>query len=330
VAVHRRRFGDRCGRGDLGGSAPIVTSARPAAAVVCLVAAAVVLAWALAQPALSLSAAAVRAVADGAAVLCVGLAVVPLLDESRHRDELLRRASGPLVAAGAVWLVAELVRLTLAAADLVGVTVDRLSLRTAWEFATITAAGRSGLFSLIAAALICLSVLLLAPTVSVRIAVAGVVGTGIAARAVTGHLADGTLGAAAVVVHALAAAVWCGLLAALVVTVSTRGQWARVLPPFSRLSLICVATLLVGGTASALTRLATPSDLYASGYGRILLAKVAATVVLLALAWRNRTKWVPAASAHRIGADASRAKALTELAVMVVALALAAALTVTG
>lgn len=295
-----------------------------------MIAAAVALAWALAQPALSPSAATVRAVADAAAVLCLGLAVVPLLDEPRYRVELLRRASGPLAFAGAVWLVAELVRLLASAADLVDLPLYRLSLHTAWEFATITAAGRSGLFSLVAAALICLSVWLLRPTVAVRVAVAGIVGVGVAARAVTGHLSEGTLGAAAVVVHALAAAVWCGLLAALVFTVRTRGQWARVLPPFSRLSLICVVTLLIGGTAGAVSRLAAPSDLYASGYGRILLAKVVATVILLVLAWHNRTRWVPAASGHRISADTSRLRALTELAVMAVALVLAAALTVTG
>ena len=307
-----------------------MTTARLAAATAGVIAAVVALSWALAQPQLSPPAAAVRAVADGAAVLCLGLAVVAQLDAQRYRGELMRRASGPLVAAGAVWLIAELVRVTVSAADLVDVPVGQLPLRTAWQFATATAAGRSALFSLAAALLICLSALWLQPTVSLRLAVAGIAGTGIAARAVTGHLAEGTLGATAVVVHALAAAVWCGGLAALVLTVGTRGQWARVLPGFSRLSLVCVATLLVGGTASALTKLAAPADLYASGYGRVLLAKVAATAVLLVLAWRNRTTWVPAAVAHRISAESSRRKALTELSVMAVALTLAAALTVTG
>jgi putative copper resistance protein D len=330
VALRRRRFGDRGRRSHLGGSAPVVTPARLAAATTGVVTATVALAWALAQPALSPSAAAVRAVADGAAVVCMGLAAVPLLDEQRYRDDLMRRASGPLIASGAGWFVAELVRLSLSAADLVDVTVTRLSLHTAWEFATITAAGRSALFSLAAAALVCLSALLFRPTVSMRLAVAGIVGAGIAARAVTGHLSEGTVGATAVVVHALAAALWCGVLAALVLTVRTRGHWARVLAPFSRLSLICVVTLLAGGTAGALSRLAALSDLYSTGYGRVLLAKVAATLVLLVLAWHNRSRWVPAATAHRVSAEASRGKALTELSVMVVALALAAALTVTG
>ncbi|WP_197379187.1 CopD family protein [Mycolicibacterium mengxianglii] len=307
-----------------------MTTARLVAGWAVVVAATVLLAWALAQPALPLTSAAVRAVADGAAVTVLGLAAVALLDEQRHRDELIRRASGPLVVAAAGWLVAELVRLTLGAAEAAGVPLTALTTHTAWDFATITAAGRSGMFSLVAAAVICASAMLMRPTSPLRLAVAGVAGTGIAARAVAGHLAEGTLSAVAVMVHALAAAWWCGVLAALVLTVSGRGQWARVLPRFSRSSLVCVGVLLVGGTASAVARLAAPADLVATGYGRILLVKIAVTALLLALAWRNRAGWVPAASAHRVSAQTSRAKSVTELSIMAVALTLAAALTVTG
>ena len=39
-----------------------------------------------------------------------------------------------------------------------------------------------------------------------------------------------------------------------------------------------------------------PSQLYATGYGRLLSAKVAVTVVLVLLAYRNRTMWLPACS----------------------------------
>lgn len=307
-----------------------MTATRWAAVCLGLVGAVVTLAWALAQPLLSPGSAAVRAVADGAAVAVLGLAAVPWLDENRYRDDLMRRASGPLIAAAAVWLIAEVVRLVLGAAEAADVAVGALTAHTTWEFATVTAAGRSGVFSLLAAAVICATAVLPEPTVSVRLAVAGAAGTGIAARAVTGHLAEGTLGATAVVVHALAAALWCGLLAALTLTVQTRGQWARVLPRFSRTSLVCMATLLFGGTAGAVTRFGSPAELFATGYGRILLAKIAVTAVLLALAWRYRTTWVPAATSHRLTAEASRTKSLTELALMAVALTLAAALTVTG
>ena len=54
------------------------------------------------------------------------------------------------------------------------------------------------------------------------------------------------------------------------------------------------------------------------------------TVVLVVLAYRNRTMWLPAARSHRATAVVSRSRSLFELAIMAVALTLAAALAVTG
>jgi len=72
------------------------------------------------------------------------------------------------------------------------------------------------------------------------------------------------------------------------------------------------------------------SQLFATGYGRVLLVKIVLTVVLMALAWRNRARWLPAAKSHRVTAYVSRSRSLTELAIMAVALTMAAALSVTG
>jgi putative copper resistance protein D len=163
-----------------------------------------------------------------------------------------------------------------------------------------------------------------------NVAVAGFAAAGVAARPLTGHFSESAVGGVAVAVHILAAALWCGVLAALMLTVEHRGQWARVLPRFSQLSLLCVVALLVGGVVGAAVTLGSPSQLYATGYGRLLSAKVVVTVVLIVLAYRNRTMWLPAARSHRATAVASRSRALFELAIMAVALTLAAALAVTG
>ena len=136
--------------------------------------------------------------------------------------------------------------------------------------------------------------------------------------------------AVAIAIHVLAAALWSGTLAALVLTVEHRGQWARVLPRFSELSLLCVIALLAGGVTGALVALDSPSQLFASGYGRVLLIKIVLTVVLMMLAWRNRARWLPAAKSHRVTAYVSRSRSLTELAIMAVALTMAAALSITG
>jgi putative copper resistance protein D len=287
-------------------------------------------AWSLAPQQNSLAATLVRALADGSAVVALGLAAVPMLDTERYRAELIRRATAPLTIAAAVWLLAELLRLAVAAAQAAAVPVSRLGLHTSVDFALHTAAGRSGLFSAVAAGVVCVAVAAAPRSVSTNVAVAGFAAAGVAARPLTGHFSESALGGVAVAVHTLAAALWCGVLAALMLTVDHRGQWARVLPRFSQLSLTCVAALLLGGLIGATVTIASPSQLYATGYGRLLSAKVVVTVVLVVVAYRNRTMWLPAARSHRAAAVVSRSRSLFELAIMAVALTLAAALAVTG
>jgi putative copper resistance protein D len=287
-------------------------------------------AWSLARQQNSLATTLVRALADGSAVVTLGLAAVPMLDIDRYRGELARSATAPLTIAAAAWLIAELLRLGVAAAEAAAIPVSRLGLHTMADFALHTTAGRSGLFSAVAAGLVCLAVVAAPRSMPMNVAIAGFAAAGVAARPLTGHFSESAVGGVAVAVHTLAAAMWCGVLAALVLTVEHRGQWARVLPRFSQLSLICVAALLLGGVLAAVLTIASPSQLYATGYGRLLSAKVVVTVVLVVLAYRNRTMWLPAARSHRATAVLSRSRSLVELAIMAVALTLAAALAVTG
>jgi putative copper resistance protein D len=314
----------------VGGSAQVVTHRRAVAGGALVTVAACVMAWALAHPAGALGASLVRAVADAAAVVTLGLAVVPALDTARYRAELIRRATTPLVAASAIWVVAELVRIMLVAAEAAGLRVTTLGLRTAWEFGVYTAPGRAGLLTVAAAVAVCAVASVAPRTAPTGIALAGIAAIGIVGHPLTGHLSDSPLGGIAIAAHALAAALWCGVLAGLVLTVDHRGQWARVLPRFSQLSLVCVAVLLAGGAIGAIAVLDSPAELYASGYGRVLSAKLLLTAVLTVLAWRNREIWLPAARTHRSTAVVSRARAYTELALMAAALAAAAALSVTG
>lgn len=307
-----------------------MTRQRAVAGAAVVVVASAVVAWLLAREQNSLASTLVRAAADGWAVVALGLAAVPMLDADRYRGELIRRATVPLTIASAVWLVMELLRLGVEAAHATALPASRLGVHTAVDFALHTAPGRSGLFSAVAAALVGVTVAAMPRSPATNVAVAGIAAAGLAARPLTGHLSESALPGVAVAVHTLAAAVWCGVLAALVLTVEHRGQWARVLPRFSQMSLGCVAALLVGGVLGAVVTLASPNQLYATGYGRLLSAKIILTVVLVALAYRNRTMWVPAARSHRTTAGVSRSRALVELAIMAVALTLAAALAVTG
>ncbi|BBY81378.1 copper resistance protein D [Mycolicibacterium pulveris] len=295
-----------------------------------VVAAAAALAWALAYPQASLTETLVRAVSDCAAVVALGLAAVPMLDGDRYRAELVSRAAPPLAASAGVWLLSELTRLVVAAAQTAGIRVLRLDMGTVADFVVATTAGRAGLVALAAAAVVCVAALAAPRAISTVVMLTGVAAIGVVARPLTGHFSDSALGGFAVAVHMLAAALWCGVLAALLLTVEHRGQWARLLPRFSTLSLWCVVALLAGGVLGAAVRLDSAADLYATGYGRVLSAKIAMTAALVVLGWRNRTMWLPAARAHRATAVVSRSRSVVELSMMAVALALAAGLAVTG
>jgi copper resistance protein D len=314
----------------MGGATAEVTRQRAVAGGAVVVAAAALGAWLLARQQNSLAGTLVRAVADGSAVVTLGLAAVPMLDVDRYRGELIRRATAPLTIAASVWLLAELVRLGVGAAQAAAIPIARLGVQTAVDFAVHTNAGRSGLFSAVAAGLVWLAVAAAPRSAAMTVAVTGFAAAGVAARPLTGHFSESALGGVAVAAHTLAAALWCGALAALLLTVEHRGQWARVLPRFSQLALVCVTTLLVGGVLGAAVTIGSPSQLYATGYGRLLSAKIVVTVVLVVLAYRNRTMWLPAARSHRTTAVVSRSRSLVELAIMAVALTLAAALTITG
>ena len=314
----------------MGGTTQVVMRWRTVACGAAVVAAAAALAWALAYPQSPFGFTLARAVVDVAAVLTLGLAVVPWLDVERYRRELAERAAGPLIVASAVWAVAELVRLPLDTAQAAGVPVLEVGASTTLDFVVNTAAGRSGVLCAAAAMVVCGAATVAQRTPAVSVVIAGAAAVGLTARTLVGHVSADEWGGMAVAVHALAAALWCGGLAALVLTVDRRGQWARVLPRFSRMSLVCVAVLVVGGTAGALVAVASPADLWSTGYGRLLSVKILLTALLTVLAWRNRTVWLPAARTHRSTADGSALRSRIELAGMAVALTLAAALAVTG
>jgi putative copper resistance protein D len=301
----------------VGGTTTGVTRLRVVAAGIAVVLAATVAAWALAQPQNSLSATLIRAVADCSAVVTLGLAAVPMFDVDRYRREVAERARGPLILASAVWAVAEVVRIVVEAVD----------------FAVSTTVGRSGLMCAVAAVVVGVVAALASRrqwTPATGVVLAGAAAVGMTGRSLVGHLAESPAGGLAVAVHALAAAVWCGALAALVLVIEHRGQWARVLPRFSQVSLVCVATLVVCGVAATALRLHTPAEFVMTGYGRLLSAKILLTAALTVLAWRNRIWWLPAARSHRASTDVSRLRSRIELAGMGVALTLAAALAVTG
>lgn len=279
-----------------------------------------------------------------AGILTFGLAALDLLEEPRLRPALRGRVWQPLSAAAGIWAVAALALSVALTADSANVDIPDVSLPLWGEYLSTIGTGRL-LVMVFACASACAAMAGLehnfgrqhSPLPLLALSVLGLAGLPMA-----GHLSQQNLGAVVILAHVLCAAVWCGLLAAMAVTLRRRGEWSRMLPRFSVAAFATVWVLLASGVLGALLQptgalrrdRADPASVLAAlvetGYGRILLAKTALLALLIVAGWWSRRNWVPAARGHRLDAEVSLRRASAEIGVMAVVLGLAAALATTA
>jgi copper transport protein len=111
----------------------------------------------------------------------------------------------------------------------------------------------------------------------------------------TGHAAESPLAGAIVaadVVHIAAMAVWLGGLVTLGVFLLRRAHprvLGRILPAWSRWAMLAVVWLVGAGTVQAVVQVGSVGALWSTGYGRLVVAKVAVLAgVLVAAAFARR------------------------------------------
>lgn len=152
----------------------------------------------------------------------------------------------------------------------------------------------------------------------------------------TGHAAAAESAAGLVLatdaLHVWAASGWIGGLATVLYLEWT---WRRseaggsllpaLVPPFSTVAMICVGTLALTGTVSAWITLPDLATLFAPGYGRILLLKLAFVGVVLGLGGLNFRVLTPPLGSDA-GDDAMRRSATIELMIAQVVLVITAIL----
>ncbi len=97
------------------------------------------------------------------------------------------------------------------------------------------------------------------------------------------------------VAHLGAVAVWVGGLVALLAVLSlvASDERVRLATRFSGLALVAAGVVAVSGTVSGWQQVRSLDALTSTTYGRLLLAKVAGFVVLVAIGWVNRARLVP-------------------------------------
>ena len=156
-----------------------------------------------------------------------------------------------------------------------------------------------------------------------RLRCAALLGVGLALAA-TGHAANAEprlLTGAAVFLHGVSLAFWIGALVPLAFALAgPREPAIAALMGFSRWIPFAVAALLASGILLAVVQLSRVDALWTTDYGRVLTAKLALVLVLLAIALWNRLRLTPAIAQ---GADPPRRRMRRSIAaelVLVVAI----------
>jgi copper transport protein len=103
------------------------------------------------------------------------------------------------------------------------------------------------------------------------------------------------------IVHLGGAAVWLGGLVSLAYTLGRAKEEARVgaARRFAVIALGAVVVVMATGPLRALTEFSSWSQLWSTGYGRAVLVKTAFLVLLIGLAWLNRSRLAEAFSRLR-------------------------------
>ncbi len=203
-------------------------------------------------------------------------------------------------AAAAVTAISWLCALPLTATYQLGVGVDALTKGSTWSALPST--------QYVVAALVVLglgaAVLLLGdghPTGVRRVAAIVAGGVAVVAPALTGHTRAASpevLVVTADMLHLLAGSVWLGGLLALVLTLPGLAAHddlgGEVLARFSGLGAVILVALVANGTLMAWRIVGSWDNLVDTGYGQLLLVKIATALVAVLIAAWNRFRLLPA------------------------------------
>ncbi|MFI6760065.1 cytochrome c oxidase assembly protein [Micromonospora sp. NPDC050417] len=248
----------------------------------------------------------VRLVLDGFATVTVGLLLTAafLLPGDRSSVSprgylLLRWATGCALG----WALSAIAMLVLTVSDLLGQPIPELRSATVLSFATSISQGRAlALQAGLALLLAVLSRAGVSRTLAATTAVLGLVA--VLPPAFTGHAAGAgnhQLAVTSLALHVLAATVWLGGLVGLLLVRNVR-LLSDAAARYSRLALACFVLVTVSGLTNAWVRLGEWNQLWHSGYGALLLGKIAALLLLGGIGALHRARTLPALRAGRAGA----------------------------
>ncbi len=122
--------------------------------------------------------------------------------------------------------------------------------------------------------------------------------------------------------HVAAASFWLGGLLALGLALTASGDRAPMLRRFSNVAIVSVGVLAATGVIRAFAELRSLSQLWSTGYGRVLIVKTVLLAALVTIGWFNRYRLLP-----RLSLDGLRRNVAVELALFTALVAAVALLT---
>jgi putative copper resistance protein D len=272
-----------------------------------------------------------------AGVMVVGLTLLGIMLPVGHKQApaVLGRIDRLAVITAGAWLAAALLVIICRVADATARSSVTVGMAELMAWSTSVGAGQGMLLTAGAATIVFVGVVVRfrRPALVPLRAVLAAAMFAMITPAVTGHSAAAdnyqVISVIGIGVHVAAAAAWVGGLGALLVLVAPhRGLLVAVLPRFSHIATACITGVAATGALTTVIHLAAGHGawdtgwdaLLDTGWGQILLAKVAAITAIGALGWLTRRRM--AASCVPLLRWAGY-----EIALMAVALGIAAALT---
>ncbi|ATD70521.1 MULTISPECIES: cytochrome c oxidase assembly protein [Gordonia] len=247
------------------------------------------------------------AIGEFAAAIALGCAVFAAFFVPPQSDHVLDvggyRAIRIAASSALVWSVCALLLMPLSASEVSGSPLSEAikpaNLLNAYgQVAEVRTWFWTAVFALVGA-VIARMVLKWGPTVAVIVFMI----FSLMPSALAGHSSSGgnhDIATNSLILHLIGATVWLGGLAAVVVYALASGRWRGLaVRRFSRVAFWCIIVVGLSGVINALVRV--PLDqLFSDTYGRLVIAKVAALIVLGALgAWHRRVTIAQLDSAER-------------------------------
>jgi copper transport protein len=232
-----------------------------------------------------------------------------------------------IVALLAVGLVAAPVSVGLQGLDALDLPLGGLTQALAWDAGLATSYGRTAIAAALALLAGLVSLSAKSPRLARGFALVGLLGVGLA-LSLSGHAstAEPQLASrSAVFLHGVCVAFWIGALLPLYATVRDACGARAELERFSRAVPLAVGLLAASGLWLAFVQLGRIDALWTTAYGQVLACKLAAVMVLLALATANRYWLVPKLESADAGTAGALATSIAfEVVVATVILALVA------